>query len=214
LTGDGKDYNGVDFGEHVGDQTYINSAGIDIGAIIKSSGEIGLGYIYDPNTGKVTQTLETSGNVGLKTDIGASVSLNKFFAPYVNDLIQLNETYFLVTGGAGIPGTKLGVGTGVLIPLDMKTGELNFAKAGVIESTSIGVGMLPVTVTFELGNTSAWGMESIIAIPKDARNAFNKTLYTHHPIFKNKARNIVKGILESKEQMEAIKKMYNESRKK
>ena len=214
LIGDGKDYNNVDFGTHVGDQTYINSAGVDIGAITKSSGEIGLGYIYDPNTGKVTQILETSGNVGLKTDIGASVSLNKFFTPYVNDLIQLNGTYFLVTGDAGIPGTKLGVGTGVLIPLDMKTGELNFAKAGVIESASIGVGMSPVTVTFELGNTSAWGIESIIAIPKDARNAFNKTLYTHHPIFKNKARNIVKGILESKEQMEAIKKMYNESRKK
>ena len=105
LTGDGKDYNNVDFGTHVGDQTYINSAGVDIGAITKSSGEIGLGYIYDPNTGKVTQILETSGNVGLKTDIGASVSLNKFFAPYVNDLIQLNGTYFLVTGGAGIPGT-------------------------------------------------------------------------------------------------------------
>jgi hypothetical protein len=52
LTGDGKDYNGVDFGEHVGDQTYINSVGLEGGGFFKLSGELGLGYIFNPNTGK------------------------------------------------------------------------------------------------------------------------------------------------------------------
>ncbi|MCP1226225.1 hemagglutinin repeat-containing protein [Sebaldella sp. S0638] len=213
LTGDGKDYNNVDFGIHVGDQTYVNSIGLEGGGFFKLSGELGLGYIFNPNTGKAYIIGEASGNIGLKTDSGASIGINKFFAPYVNTPDEFRGTYFLITASAGLPGTKIGAGTGILVPVNLKTGELIIAKAGLIESASIGVGVSPGVVTIEFGKTSVYDMESIIAMPNPGKQPTNDLLYLHHAMFKIKARNTIQTLMKSDEAIKAIQKLYNESRK-
>ena len=83
-------------------------------------------------------------------------------------------------------------GTGILVPVDLKT--------GLIESASIGVGVSPGVVTIEFGKTSAVDMRSIIEMPNPGRQPTNDLLYLHHAMFKIKA-------------IKAIQKLYNESRK-
>jgi hypothetical protein len=183
------------------------------GGFFKLSGELGLGYIFNPNTGKAYIVGEASGNIGLKADSGASIGINKFFAPYVNTPDEFSGTYFLVTAGASIPGTKIGVSTGILVPVDLQTGELNIAKSALIESASLGIGISPGVVTMEFGKTYAADLGSIINMPNPGRRPLNDFLYLHHPAFKIKGRNAVQTLMKSEEAIKAIKKLYNESRK-